>query len=168
MPQPVTAYVGLGSNLEQPVGQITRAFDELAALPDTRLMGCSPLYMSPPMGPQGQPDFVNAVAMLATTLTPQACMQALLAIEARHGRRRDGTRWGPRTLDLDLLLYGDTVLDTPGLVLPHPGMHERAFVLYPLADMAPELSVPGHGSVKALLARCRDARIRRLEVETRE
>ena len=120
------------------------------------------------MGPQGQPDFVNAAAALETALEPQALLQALLAIEAEHGRRRDGTRWGPRSLDLDLLLYGDTLLDTPGLVLPHPGMHERAFVLYPLADMAPELSVPGHGSVQVLLARCRDARIRRLEVETRE
>ena len=168
MPQPVTAYVGLGSNLEQPVGQITRAFDELAALPHTRLTAHSPLYRSPPMGPQDQPDFVNAAAALETALEPQALLQALLAIEAEHGRRRDSTRWGPRSLDLDLLLYGDTVLDTPGLVLPHPGMHERAFVLYPLADMAPELSVPGHGSVQALLARCRDARIRRLEVETRE
>ena len=120
------------------------------------------------MGPQGQPDFINAVAALETRLTPQTLLQALLAIEVQHGRRRDGMRWGPRSLDLDLLLYGDTLLDTPGLVLPHPGMHERAFVLYPLADIAPGLSVPGHDSVQALLARCRDARIERLEAETRE
>lgn len=168
MPQPVTAYVGLGSNLEQPAGQIIRAFDELATLPDTRLTARSPLYRSPPMGPQGQPDFINAVAALETRLTPQTLLQALLAIEVQHGRRRDGMRWGPRSLDLDILLYGDTLLDTPGLVLPHPGMHERAFVLYPLADIAPGLSVPGHDSVQALLARCRDARIERLEAETRE
>lgn len=120
------------------------------------------------MGPQDQPDFINAVAALETRLTPQALLQALLVIEAQHGRRRDGMRWGPRSLDLDLLLYGDTLLDAPDLVLPHPGMHERAFVLYPLADIAPGLSVPGHGSVQALLARCRDTRIERLEVETRE
>ena len=168
MPQPVTAYVGLGSNLEQPAAQIARALAELAGLPDTRLSARSPLYRSPPMGPQDQPDFINAVAAVETRLTPQALLQALLAIEAQHGRRRDGARWGPRSLDLDLLLYGDTLLDTPGLVLPHPGMHERAFVLYPLADIAPGLSVPGHGNVQALLARCRDTRIERLEVETRE
>lgn len=120
------------------------------------------------MGPQGQPDFINAVAALATRLPPQDLLQALLAIEVRHGRRRDGAHWGPRTLDMDLLLYGDTVLDAPGLVLPHPGLHQRAFVLYPLADIAPELSVPGLGSVRALRARCRDAQVQRLEVETRE
>jgi len=120
------------------------------------------------MGPQDQPDFVNAVAALSTSLAPQGLLQELLAIEVRHGRRRDGTHWGPRTLDLDLLLYGDTVLDTPGLILPHPGLHERAFVLYPLADIAPGLSVPGLGGVQDLLSRCRDARIRRLEVEPRE
>lgn len=165
---PVTAYVGLGSNMERPAEQITRAFDELAALPDTRLVTRSPLYRSPPMGPQGQPDFINAVAALATHLPPQDLLQALLAIEVRHGRRRDGAHWGPRTLDMDLLLYGDTVLDAPGLVLPHPGLHQRAFVLYPLADIAPELSVPGLGSVRALRARCRDAQVQRLEVETRE
>ena len=168
MPQPVTAYVGLGSNMERPAAQIGRAFDELAELPDTRLKARSPLYRSPPMGPQDQPEFINAVAALDTVLAPHDLLQALLAIEMRHGRRRDGTRWGPRTLDLDLLLYGDAVLDTPGLILPHPGLHERAFVLYPLADIAPELSVPGFGSVQALLARCRDTRIERLEVGTRE
>jgi 2-amino-4-hydroxy-6-hydroxymethyldihydropteridine diphosphokinase len=168
VPQPVTTYVGLGSNLDGPAAQVTRAFDELAALPDTRLMARSPLYMSPPMGPQDQPDFVNAVAALETGLAPQVLLQMLLAIEVRHGRHRDGSHWGPRSLDLDILLYGDLLLDTPALKLPHPGLHERAFVLYPLADIAPELSVPGLGPVHALLAACVDARIRRLEVEARE
>ena len=163
VPQPVTAYVGLGSNLDGPAAQITRAFDELAGLPETRLAACSPLYRSAPMGPQDQPDFVNAAVALDTGLAPLDLLEHLLAIEVQHGRRRDGAHWGPRTLDLDLLLYGDLRLDSPGLSLPHPGLHERAFVLYPLADIAPALTVPGHGQLQALLARCGDVRIRRLE-----
>ena len=163
MTQPVTAYIGLGSNLQDPVAQIERAFAELAALPGTELTARSPLYKSPPMGPQDQPDFVNAAAALATDLAPDALLQALLGIERTHGRRRDGTRWGPRSLDLDLLLYGDRVLPGPGLVLPHPGLHERSFVLYPLADIAPQQRVPGHGTVAELRDRQHDARIARLE-----
>ena len=120
------------------------------------------------MGPQDQPDFVNAAAALETRLAPRALMQALLDTERRRGRVRGGTRWGPRSLDLDLLLYDELVLHEPGLDLPHPGMHERAFVLYPLADIAPNQSVPGLGTVAELRARCRDTRIRRLEVENRE
>lgn len=163
MTQPVTAYVGLGSNLDDPAAQITRAFDELGALPDTRLMARSPLYRTPPMGPQDQPAFINAAAALSTGLGPEALLQALLAIERAHGRLRDGTRWGPRSLDLDLLLYGERVQPGPGLVLPHPGLHERAFVLYPLADIAPQQPVPGHGTVAGLRERHHDARIARLE-----
>ena len=168
MIEPVAAYVGLGSNLDDPVAQLTRAFAELAALPDTRLMARSPLYRSAPMGPQDQPEYINAAAALATGLAPQALLQALFAIERAHGRRRDAVRWGPRTLDLDLLLYADLVLREPGLTLPHPGVHERAFVLYPLADIAPALGVPGHGSVSDLRGRSRDAGIRRLEAEKHE
>lgn len=115
------------------------------------------------MGPQGQPDFINAVAALETGLCARALMQALLGIELQHGRRRDGTHWGPRSLDLDLLLYGDTVSDAPELVLPHPGMHQRAFVLYPLADIAPGLAIPGSGTVEELRVRHPDARVVRLE-----
>lgn len=159
----VTAYVGIGSNLDGPAAHVTRAFDDLSRLPDTRVTARSPLYKSPPMGPQGQPDFINAVAALETGLGAPALMQALLGIERRHGRRRDGTRWGPRSLDLDLLLYGDTLSDAPELVLPHPGMHERAFVLYPLADIAPGLVIPGSGTVEELCARHPDARVVRLE-----
>lgn len=162
------AYVALGSNLDDPAAQLDRAFEELAVLPETRLTARSPLYKSAPMGPQDQPDFINAAAALETELTPQALMQALLGIERAHGRRRDGMRWGPRSLDLDLLLYDERVLHEPGLDLPHPGLHERAFVLYPLADIAPQRSVPGHGTVAELRARCRDAHIQRLEVENRE
>ncbi len=115
------------------------------------------------MGPQDQPAFINAAAALSTGLGPEALLQALLAIERAHGRLRDGTRWGPRSLDLDLLLYGERVQPGPGLVLPHPGLHERAFVLYPLADIAPQQPVPGHGTVAGLRERHRDARIARLE-----
>lgn len=159
----VTAYVGIGSNLDGPAAHVIRAFEDLSLLPDTRLIARSPLYKSPPMGTQSQPDFVNAVAALATGLSARALMQALLGIELQHGRRRDGTRWGPRSLDLDLLLYGDTVSDAPELVLPHPGMHQRAFVLYPLADIAPGLAIPGSGTVEELRVRHPDARVVRLE-----
>ena len=159
----VTAYVGLGANLQDPAAQVRRALDELASLPQSRVLARSSLYKSPPLGPSDQPDYVNAVAALATALEPLALLKELRAIEIRHGRQRDGTRWGPRTLDLDLLLYGDQVLDTPELRLPHPGLHERAFVLYPLYDVAPELEVPGRGSVRELRERLGSVRIQRLD-----
>jgi 2-amino-4-hydroxy-6-hydroxymethyldihydropteridine diphosphokinase len=159
----VTAYVGLGANLDDPAEQLRRALDELTRLPGTRLTARSPLYKSPPLGPPDQPDYINAVAALDTTLAPLELLGALQTIEQRHGRRHDGTRWGPRSLDLDILLYGELVLDTPDLVLPHPGLHERAFVLYPLMDIAPELVIPGRGMLRALRERHREARIERLE-----
>ena len=159
----VTAYVGLGANLQDPAAQVRRALDELASLPQTRVLARSPLSKSPPLGPPTQPDYVNAVAALATHLDPFALLKELRAMELRHGRSRDGTRWGPRTLDLDILLYGDRVLDTAELTLPHPGLHERAFVLYPLSDVAPELQVPGRGSVRALRERLGAVHIERLE-----
>lgn len=159
----VTAYLGLGANLQDPASQVRRALDELTSLPQTRVLAHSPLYKSPPLGPSDQPDYVNAVAVLETGLDPLALLAELRAIELRHGRRRDGSRWGPRTLDLDILLYGDRLLDTPELTLPHPGLHERAFVLYPLSDVAPELQVPGRGSVRALRERLGAVRIERLE-----
>lgn len=147
---PVTAYVGLGANLDDPVEQVRRACLELKSLPASRVMARSPLYRSAPLGPQDQPDYINAVAALETQLPAPELLAALRAIEQQHGRRRDGSRWGPRTLDLDILLYGDLQQATPELTLPHPGLHERAFVLYPLYDVAPELEVPGRGSVRAL------------------
>lgn len=159
----VTAYVGLGANLQDPASQVRRALDELASIPLSRVLSRSPLYKSPPLGPAGQPDYVNAVAALETALAPLALLEELRAIEVRHGRQRDGTRWGPRTLDLDVLLYGDLQQSTPELTLPHPGLHERAFVLYPLSDVAPELMVPGRGSVRELRGRLGAARIERLE-----
>lgn len=149
----IQAYIGLGSNLDDPAAQLRAAAVELAALPDTRLAACSSLYASAPVGFRDQPDFVNAVCRLDTALAPERLMHELLAIERRRGRVRDRPG-GPRTLDLDLLLYGDLGCQRPGLILPHPRLHERAFVLYPLREIAPELQVPGHGPVAALLAGC--------------
>ncbi len=148
------AYIGLGSNLEDPKGQILRALEALKGLPATRLAGCSRLYRNPPLGPP-QPDYVNAVAALETGLSPWALLQRLQAIERAQGRRR-GARFGPRTLDLDILVYGDLVMDHPHLTLPHPRLKERDFVLYPLAELAPGLEVPGQGRVATLKARCPD------------
>ena len=149
----VIAYVGLGSNLADPRSQVSRAIDELALLPGCTLCVRSSLYATVPVGPVDQPDFINAVVSLASTLAPLALLGALQAIEQTHGRQRDGTRWGPRTLDLDLLLYGEDALDLPDLVLPHPEIANRAFVLVPLAEIAPAgLIVPGQGRVADLLA----------------
>jgi 2-amino-4-hydroxy-6-hydroxymethyldihydropteridine diphosphokinase len=152
---PVTAYVGLGSNLDDPLARVRRALDALATLPATRLVSASLLYATAPVGPQDQPDYVNAVARLATELTPSDLLAALLGIEAAQGRQRDGTRWGPRTLDLDLLLHGQARLALAGLHLPHPQIRHRAFVLVPLADVAPpDLNVPGQGILGDLLRAC--------------
>jgi 2-amino-4-hydroxy-6-hydroxymethyldihydropteridine diphosphokinase len=148
----ITAYIGLGSNLEQPSQQLQRAFAALAQIPQTRLLRHSRLYRSPPMGPQDQPDYVNAVAELGTELAPLALLDALQAIENAQGRVR-GRRWGERTLDLDLLLYRDQRIDEPRLQVPHPGMHERAFVLIPLAELVPDTFViPGCGQISRLVA----------------
>lgn len=146
------AYIGLGSNLSSPVQQLRRAIAELAQLPETRLVRISPLYCSHPVGPAGQPDYINGVASLDTRLAPLDLLQGLQAIEQAHGRVRDAERWGPRTLDLDLLLYDDEMIDLPQLQVPHPEMVRRSFVLYPLADIAPELVLPTGQHLKELLA----------------
>jgi len=146
-------YIGLGSNLDRPLEQIKRAFDELHEIPRSRCLRRSPLYCSHPMGPRDQPDYVNAVAALETRLPPHDLLTALQGIEQAHHRVRE-QHWGARTLDLDLLLYGDRVISSSDLEVPHPGLTERAFVLYPLLDIAPELRVPGHGSVAMLAAAC--------------
>lgn len=146
------AFVGLGSNLGDPRRQVELAFGELAALASTRLVARSSLYRSAPWGVTDQPAFVNAVAELESSLPPRELLQALLAIEQRHGRVRDGTRWGPRTLDLDLLACGDLQFDEAGLVLPHPELARRAFVLVPLAEVAPDFIVAGAGRARDLLA----------------
>jgi 2-amino-4-hydroxy-6-hydroxymethyldihydropteridine diphosphokinase len=151
---PVRAYVGLGGNVggaEETLRAAIRTFD---ALPSTRLVGASRLYRTPAWGRVEQPDFVNAVAAIDTTLAPRALLDALLGIERAHGRERnaDAERWGPRTLDLDLLLYGDAVIDELGLHVPHPHLHERAFVLVPLCEIAPEAVIPGIDPARDILA----------------
>ncbi len=151
MSQPVPAFIGIGANLGDPVAQVLDAFVRLDRdMPDTRLTGRSRLFRNPPMGPQDQPDYVNAVARLETRLEPRALLTRLQAIEVACGRRRDGSRWGPRLLDLDLLLFGGEVIDEPGLRVPHPGIAERDFVLFPLLELAPGLIIPGRGTVAAL------------------
>jgi len=149
----VTVYIGLGSNLADPLAQLHRAITELAQLPQSRLQAQSSLYRSAPIGPQNQPDYLNAVVVLETALPPLALLAELQAVEAAHQRMR-GERWGPRTLDLDLLLYADQIIDLPALTVPHPGLYERNFVLYPLAEIAPGLEIPGFGVLGELLARC--------------
>ena len=158
----VAAFIGLGSNLDDPRAQVTQAMDELAQIPATCLAARSPLYRSAPMGPQDQPDYINAVVRLDTALTAEALLDALQAIELAHHRQRT-RHWGPRTLDLDLLLYGDAVINNARLQVPHPHMRERAFVLYPLADVAPGLMVPGLGALSDLLAVCPAAGLERLD-----
>lgn len=146
----VTAYVALGANLENPIAQVRAGIEALAALPGTRLIGQSSLYRTAPVGYAAQPDFINAVAAIETTLGPRKLLDALLAIELKHRRVRDYPN-APRTLDLDLLLYGDIELDEDGLTIPHPRMHERAFVLAPLAEITPHCAIPGRGRVDELL-----------------
>jgi 2-amino-4-hydroxy-6-hydroxymethyldihydropteridine diphosphokinase len=156
-------FVGLGSNLGERVEHIRRAIRAMDTLESTRVARCSSLYRTAPVGNVEQPDFINAVCELETGLPPERLLQELLRIESDQGRQRHGPRWSPRTLDLDLLLYGQRQLVTPGLVLPHGRLHERAFVLYPLAELAPELVVPNRGPVNQLLAACRDQRVDRVE-----
>jgi len=160
----VTAYVALGANLGDPVATVRAAFSALASLADVRLLASSSLYRSAPVGLHHQPDFINAVAALAVdnaVLPAPTLLEQLFAIEARFGRVRT-VKNAPRTLDLDLLLYGTERHATPQLTLPHPRMTERAFVLAPLAQIAPGLEIPDHGALAALLPAVADQRIERL------
>lgn len=147
----VAAYVALGSNLGDPRAQIAGAIQALDALPGTHVTARSADYLTPPWGPVAQPDYINAAVRLDTTLTPDDLLDHLLAIEHDFGRRRDGERWGPRTLDLDLLMLGDHRRTGERLTLPHPRIAERAFVLLPLNDLDPKLFVPGQGYLRTLL-----------------
>ncbi|HET7369418.1 MAG TPA: 2-amino-4-hydroxy-6-hydroxymethyldihydropteridine diphosphokinase [Gammaproteobacteria bacterium] len=157
------AYIGLGSNLDDPRAHVERALGELAALPCVSLLAASPLYRSRPMGPQDQPDFVNAVACLETTRSPARLLAELQRLEAVHGRTRNDVRWGPRPLDLDLLIFGLARINTADLTVPHPGLAARNFVLYPLADIAPhDLRVPGFGRLGSLLGRVNDGDLEKL------
>jgi len=158
----VRAYVGVGSNLDDPVRHVREAMDALDALPATRVAARASLYRSAPVGMLDQPDFVNSVAALDTALPPRQLLDALLAIEARHGRVRS-ERNAPRTLDLDLLLYADRCSEDAALTLPHPRLHERAFVLLPLAEIDADVRVPGRGSVRELLPGVARQRVARLQ-----
>ena len=154
-------FIGLGANLGDPEAQVRRALLALAGLPGTRLVAASSLYRSAPVGYTVQPDFVNAVAQIETRLGAEALLRELLATEARFGRVRQFPN-APRTLDLDLLLYGDRVIAEPGLIVPHPRMHERAFVLAPLAEIAPDIAIPGKGRAGALLAACAGQKVEKI------
>lgn len=144
------AYVGLGSNLQGPAGQLASAFDLLGTIPKTRLIARSSLYRSAPFGGIEQPDFVNGAASLLTQLTARQLLDELQQIEARRGRERDAVHWGPRVLDLDLLAYANECIDEPGLIVPHPGIAERNFVLLPLMDVAPGLVIVGLGQIASI------------------
>src|SRR5512143_2239 len=146
----VRVYIGLGSNLDDPLSQVQTAIDELASLPQSRLHEVSPLYRTPPLGPADQPDYINAVAAIDTDLEPLALLDQLQRIEQHHGRVRGRLRWGPRTLDLDILLYGDRLITNERLTVPHPGLHERPFVIFPLLAIAPELLLPDGTSIASL------------------
>lgn len=151
--EPVVAAIGLGGNLGDVATTLHAAFTALDALPQTRLLRASRLYRTPAWGNVAQPDFLNAAALLETQLSAPDLLEALLDTERRFGRDRErGERWGPRTLDLDLLLYGDAVIDVPGLRVPHPHLHERAFALLPLVEIAPDIGIPACGRAKDLLA----------------
>ena len=148
----VPAYIAIGGNLQEPSRQILAAFDRIATLPRTRLESRSGLYRSRPMGPQDQPEFVNAAAGVLTQLGPRELLDALLEIERAMGRDRR-ERWGPRIIDLDLVWHLDGPVAEQGLQVPHPGVSDRNFVLYPLADIAPDMRIPGHGWISELKAR---------------
>lgn len=143
----IRVYLGLGANLDAPLQQLQQAVTALSQLPQSQLAAVSSFYGSKPMGPQDQPDYVNAVAALDTTLPAETLLNELQRIELEQGRQRKDDRWGPRTLDLDILLYGEEILATPRLTVPHYGMHQREFVLYPLLELAPLLHIPGLGAL---------------------
>jgi 2-amino-4-hydroxy-6-hydroxymethyldihydropteridine diphosphokinase len=159
----VKAYIGLGSNLANPELQIKSARTAITQIAQVKELAFSSLYHSPPMGPQDQPDYVNAVMGVATELPPMELLRCLQRIENDQGRVRKDQRWGARTLDLDVLIYDDQVIELPDLIVPHPGLAERAFVLYPLHEIAPQLMVPGKGPVADLLAKCPINGLKRLD-----
>ena len=146
------SYIGLGSNLDNPQLQLTTALAGLKDIPDTSLVKYSSFYRSKPVGPGNQPDFINAVALLDSGLTAHQLLGRLQTIENRQGRIRDRQRWGPRTLDLDMLMYGNEIINEPELIVPHPEIRHRNFVLMPLLELAPDIQIPGLGRADELLA----------------
>lgn len=151
MQPPIRACIGLGANIGRPAEAVQAAIAAMGELPESRVLAASRLYRTPAWGGVSQPDFINAAVLLETRLTPEALLRELLAIERRAGRQRSAEtaslKWGPRTLDLDLLLYGNQRINRPGLRVPHPYLHERAFALVPLAEIAADAEIPGHGRV---------------------
>ena len=158
----ITAYIGLGSNLENPIAQINSARLAITQIEGVKELAFSSLYQSLPMGTQDQPDYVNAVMAISTSLEPLVLLRSLQSVENAQGRVRIGERWGARTLDLDILLYGNVVLDLPDLKVPHVGLAERSFVLYPLQEIAPDLLIPSKANLAELVAQCPLDGLRRL------
>ncbi len=157
------AWLGLGSNQQNPAARLREALDHLGSLDGTGIIATSSFYRTPPWGDEQQDDFINAVVKIETSLEPLGLLQELQAIENLMGRKRSGRRWGPRLIDIDLLLYGDQQLNLDELEVPHPRMHDRAFVLVPLAELDPKLDIPGRGSVENLLQKVDRSGIERLE-----
>lgn len=165
------AYVGLGSNLDNPLKHILDSISDIQALPDCHVIECSKIYKSKPMAVKDgsiQPDYFNAAVRIDTQFEPMPLLEQLQLIEKRHGRVRQTQRWGPRTLDLDLLLYGDQILDMPALTLPHPGVCTRDFVLYPLYDINPQLRIPGENSLSELMSRCKSHQLEPFNMPERD
>lgn len=156
-----TVYLGLGSNISGPVQQIKRALKSLSLVPDVCIHAQSSLYLNPPMGPAQQPDYVNAVVCIKTGHSPIQLLDKIQALEAQQGRKR-GLRWGPRSLDLDILLYDELLIESERLKIPHPGLCERNFVLYPLLEIAPKLTIPGRGHISDLVKNCEFGDLRKL------
>ncbi|SFN60080.1 2-amino-4-hydroxy-6-hydroxymethyldihydropteridinediphosphokinase [Formivibrio citricus] len=157
----VQAFIALGANLGQPAKQLRRAIALICLLPNTRLVSCSSFYSSAPVGYTDQPDFINAVVEITTKLSPHGLLEALLAIESALGRERHFSN-GPRTIDLDLILYSNLAINNEALTVPHPRMSERAFVLVPLLEIAPNIIIPGQGRAEELLPRVTDQQLHRI------
>ncbi|MEM7083637.1 MAG: 2-amino-4-hydroxy-6-hydroxymethyldihydropteridine diphosphokinase [Pseudomonadota bacterium] len=162
--QPV--FIGIGSNLDGPREHVAKAFVELGEVSATCVVSRSPCFYSDPVGPPGQPDYVNAVVGLLTQLEPEALLDALHEVEQRHDRRRDGERWGARTLDLDILAFGNQVIRSARLTVPHPELSRRAFVLVPWRAIAPDFMVPDNGRVATLAQQVDHGTLRRINDET--
>ncbi|PHS70346.1 MAG: 2-amino-4-hydroxy-6-hydroxymethyldihydropteridine diphosphokinase [Methylophaga sp.] len=158
----MNVFIGLGSNLTDPVFQVKTAIDDLTNLPDIQLLASSFLYKSSPMGPQDQPDYINAVVALETNISPHSLLDQLQQIEQKHGRIRQ-RHWGERTLDLDLLIYGEQIVDDERLTVPHPGISTRSFVLYPLFEIAADLDIPTMGKIEQLIKQCPRDDLQRVE-----
>ena len=158
----VDTFIGIGSNLDNPTAHVVRGISELGNMTDTTQIAHSSLYASPPMGPPQQPEYINAVVRLSTALQPLVLLDALQDLERVHGRVRGSERWGPRPLDLDILLYANREIQNERLEIPHPGLHERAFVLYPLLELAGNIEIPGHGPLRELVKHCPRSDLRRV------